>query len=928
MSENPLSSEKQTKQRVELTWTERFATHNARVDPGDVVCSSCLQKYSCDPSVRHSTGPMLPPVCSLSTYAALKDAKKQSWWSTLTEQEQIDYELATDPVAWAAVRLKSHRDPGEPWTPEFYQIEPLRCTANKMLLLFGRQTGKCISSGNINTYDGGQIPVQSLDGKYFDVVSLKGTGIVPRRATVTKNIVKPCVRVTFTSGRSLEVSTDHPFKAFDRWTDAADLKPKDRIASIGRGVFGTTEMPDEEAEVLGFFGKLAKHKSVPIAIQTGTRRVVSMFLNRLFACDGWACVNEDGSNQIGYCSASNELARGVQELLFKFGIFSTIYEKFPLCEGKRFHAWHLLISRGEDIIKFANEINILGKEDAVARVVAAIRPMTDNEILDAPELRDWVGSDVLWDEVSSVEDIGPQQTYSVSILDTDNYDDQNFAVDGIFTHNTEVLVAKILNRLDTRPGYKILCVVPFQTQAADIYSRIQAFLAVSPDLRARVTRERESPVHEIGFDNGSRIRIFTAGERTGKSASDVRGQSADWLVLDEAAMLSDDTLVSIMATLTRARVPEIWVSSTPLEAVGRFHAWATNPMEGFRVFWIPSSSAPEWSDEIEMFYRRTYSKAHYAREYEAKFGYTEKGVFRKQDIEFNGVIVPYDVTNPAPNPIEDVYIFGVDWNSTGNGVVILVYAWSNTQEKFIFTYKEVIDNADFTQLSAVDRIVQLNAVWQPKYIYVDDGYGKVQVEVLKKYGIEHPQTGLHRKVKPIAMNSPIEIRDPLTRKKIKKQAKNLLVEMAKAKMEAHQCVFPKSEDHKDGILGQIRAYEVIKTTAAGLNVYSQGNEHLLTAWLLALGGFLIEFTDLTRVRLASDIVKMDPDARLIKQITSEADKIAAREERDRMEPRSRTEVQRRLDIGTSIKYAATGLPEGLKRTLNSISREPPRRKTW
>jgi len=577
---------------------------------------------------------MLPPICKLSTTQNLQNDMKQTWWNTLTETEKMDYQIATDPITWASVRLRNHSDPATNWVPETYQIGPLRCTSQKMLLLFGRQVGK-----------------------------------------------------------------------------------------------------------------------------------------------------------------------------------------------------------------------------------------------------------------------------------------------------TELLAAKVLNRMDTRPGYKIVCVVPFLAQASDIYSRLLAFTSVSPDLKNRVKRQREAPIYEITFENNSRIRIFTAGERTGKSASDVRGQSADWLILDEAAQLSNETVVSIMATLTRAKVPEIFVSSTPLEAVGRFYSWATDPLEGFRVFWCPSSAAPEWSDETEMFYRRTYSKAHYAREYEAKFGHSEKGVFRSQDLAADGVIQNYDIEHPVPDPANEIYIMGVDWNSTGNGVVVLIYGWNNNLSKFIVKYREVIDPEDFTQLTSVDRIVQMNAVWNPKYIYVDDGFGKVQVEVLRKYGMEHPQTGLAHKVKPIAMNSPIEIRDPLTKGKVKKQAKNLLVEMARAKLENQQCVFPRSEDHKDGLVGQIRAYQVERISpSTGLKVFSQGNEHLLTAWLLALGGFLIEFTDLTRIRLATDIVKLDPDLKLIKAVMSEAERAKAVQESNRLRQPSRTE-HRSLDIATAIRYASSGLPDGVRRQLDA-SREVPTRKNW
>lgn len=67
----------------------------------------------------------------------------------------------------------------------------------------------------------------------------------------------------------------------------------------------------------------AEGKKVPHCIRTGGAKMQRAFLSALFEGDGWI----DGSSTIGYCSASEQLAREVQLLLYGFGIPATLSSK-------------------------------------------------------------------------------------------------------------------------------------------------------------------------------------------------------------------------------------------------------------------------------------------------------------------------------------------------------------------------------------------------------------------------------------------------------------------------------------------------------------------------------------------------------------------------------------------------------------------------
>ncbi len=236
------------------------------------------------------------------------------------------------------------------------------------------------------------------------------------------------------------------------------------------------------AEAHGFWGKRAGAKSVPDAVFTLSRAQLATFLNRLFATDGWATVLASGQPQVGYASASERLARQVQHLLLRFGVVAAVRRRTVTYAGTRREAWQLDVTDAESLATLAREIGIFGKEDAVARVVGAVdsrraRPVRDRLPLAAWDVverakgeRSWAGlaraagipalkphakrlsrdtlsriadalgnatlrnlatSDVLWDEIVSIEALGPQQVYDLTIPET-----HNFVANDVCVHNT------------------------------------------------------------------------------------------------------------------------------------------------------------------------------------------------------------------------------------------------------------------------------------------------------------------------------------------------------------------------------------------------------------------------------------------------------------------------------------------------------------
>ena len=238
------------------------------------------------------------------------------------------------------------------------------------------------------------------------------------------------------------------------------------------------------ADEHGLWGKRAADKSVPPAVFTLPREQLALFLNRLFATDGWACLFATGQPQIGYATVSERLARQIQHLLLRFGIVAAVRARTVRYRGETRHAWTVDLSDRRAIAAFATEIGMFGKEDAIARVLRSLddywyrtaRDLVPVEVWDDiteargaeswpalaarcgldPEgqrpgrrgltrdrlasLADGLGddrlralaeSDVYWDEIVSIESLGEKQVYDLTIPET-----HNFVANDVCVHNT------------------------------------------------------------------------------------------------------------------------------------------------------------------------------------------------------------------------------------------------------------------------------------------------------------------------------------------------------------------------------------------------------------------------------------------------------------------------------------------------------------
>lgn len=104
--------------------------------------------------------------------------------------------------------------------------------------------------------------------------------------------------------------------------------------------------------------------------------------------------------------------------------------------------------------------------------------------------------------------------------------------------------------------------------AAEAFVRILTLIESTPDLDSKVSRVSRSHGDEgIELKNGARLKFVARSNGSG------RGFSADCVILDEAFNLSDMSMSSMMPTLSARRNPQIWYTSSAVNANEHANGW-------------------------------------------------------------------------------------------------------------------------------------------------------------------------------------------------------------------------------------------------------------------------------------------------------------------------------------------------------------------
>jgi replicative DNA helicase len=419
---------------------------------------------------------------------------------------------------------------------------------------------------------------------------------------------------------------------------------------------------------------------------------------------------------------------------------------------------------------------------------------------------------------------------------------------------TFTLAIQLLHYSYTHKDGRCLVVAPMKTQVELIYQEILRIASKNEIVMNSMTRKVTSPQFMMEFSNGSTIRFFTSGMRSGGKSDVARGQEAHLIILDEMDYMHSGDLDALYAMLQKTaedQPDKVMIgASTPTGRREKFWEWCNSSR--FQEFWFPSYVNPFFSKDQEDEFREQYSEIGYRHEIEADWGEDSEGVYPRKYVDM-AFVDPGWKYNAEVTSARSFFTIGVDWDKYGAGTnIVIVEACNDTYEDERFRgrtrvcYREEIPRSEYTLTKAVDRIMELNKIFQPKHIYVDRGFGEVQVELLHKAGVENPQTKLRERVKGVSFAETIEVKDPYTQLPVKKEMKPFMVDNLRQYLEKEKILFSESDEE---LYLQLISYIVVRTTQTGRPVFEAGGsamDHAHDALMLALLAITQNYGELMR----------------------------------------------------------------------------------
>jgi intein/homing endonuclease len=367
------------------------------------------------------------------------------------------------------------------------------------------------------------------------------------------------------------------------------------------------EVPRDWLERHGLFGKKSIEKEIPDVVFKLSNEQLALFLSRIYV-DGSISIQNNTTRGVvvgkqialEICLGSEKMVFQIQHLLLRLGILSYKSEKklkYIKQDGETAKAWRLMVSGKESQMRFLTNIGILGEEVRCREAIDILETQDENgqndlvpvgykrfvkrsthwhkgeSVRETPpkhrvsinndydinrfkllkvaenegssELLNLATSDVLWDEIVSIESAGMQECWDLQIKDTHNY-----VANDIFSHNSHFFsfayaiwrcyygwIPFVPAHFRSIPRYSLGYIFSSsQENAVRLLREVKHEIETNPRLEHLLPSKPEIwSAMEIKCANGSTVRARGWGVA-------VRGGHPCWAICDD--ILGDENLYS------------------------------------------------------------------------------------------------------------------------------------------------------------------------------------------------------------------------------------------------------------------------------------------------------------------------------------------------------------------------------------------------
>jgi replicative DNA helicase len=345
---------------------------------------------------------------------------------------------------------------------------------NLIVLAARPSMGKCLAGSTLiyDPRDGSRRRIDELvaaheAGEELVVVSVNGRHKL-HRSTVSAAVrsgLQPVVRLTTKLGKRIDATASHPFLTLGGWKELGELRIGDRIAAPRSLPWPhqRQSLPDHELVLLAALiadGNLTQStprfafgRNSPVVDTVGAAaESIGVRLNVPAAGHGTATLGNgrgrDSNPVTDLCRRRGLWRKGSCDKHVPDVIFGLEPPKIARYEGTDTVAREVLITGQADLDAFAAKVPVVGKELHLHRVFdhlaahhfkayADTLPAQVWEQIPAASdepLADLAASDLGWDTIASIEPLGEQETYDLTVPG-----DHNFVANDLIVHNSALM---------------------------------------------------------------------------------------------------------------------------------------------------------------------------------------------------------------------------------------------------------------------------------------------------------------------------------------------------------------------------------------------------------------------------------------------------------------------------------------------------------
>lgn len=246
---------------------------------------------------------------------------------------------------------------------------------------------------------------------------------------------------------------------------------------------------------------------------------------------------------------------------------------------------------------------------------------------------------------------------------------------------------------------EIYWVSPTAAQAAKVYKQILKLIGATPIIKSNKGSQGDT---EIIFENDSIIKF-----RSSAQEDSLRGETIDYLIIDEAAFIKETVFQEILMPMLNVRGKKILIISTPKGRNWFYHIYNKGIANGFKYksFKFTSADNPYSNQDIIQSAKESIPKVLFEQEYLAEF--VDDAAIFENIIELACLKLQKD-----PLPGENYYV-GVDIALKNDYNVVTIF---NKNDELVF-YDRV---NNITSPLLKERLIKIFDKWKPKQIYIEE----------------------------------------------------------------------------------------------------------------------------------------------------------------------------------------------------------------